>query len=154
MRWLLIDQFTEIRKGEFAKGTRCITRGETALTDSYPAFPVMPSTLLLEMMAQVGGILTGATIDFSKEVVLAKITDAAFASAVTPPSTLEIEARLQSLGEDAAVTECRVLNQGREAAVGTFFFGLFNTLGENGRTSVVFSRSFMESFAIRQIAAK
>ena len=152
MRWLLIDTFTEIRKGEFAKGTRSITRGESALEDSYPAFPQMPSALLLEMMAQVGGVLTGATIDFAKEVVLAKITGAEFPSAVTPPSLLEIEATLKDVGEDAAVTECRVTSAGEEVASGTFFFGLFKTLGEDGRTSVVFSKSFMESFAIRQIA--
>ncbi len=150
MRWLLIDQFSEIRKGESAKGYRCITRSEGALTDDFPAFPVMPQSLLCEMMAQVGGVLAGATIDFSKEVVLAKISEAVFYKDVTPPAFLEIRARLADLGEDAAVTECEISDRGEPVAKGNVFFGLFTQLDGDGKGSIVFSKGFMESFAIRQ----
>src|SRR5688500_2231354 len=108
MRWLLVDKFTAIRKGEYAQGLRSVTRSEGALVDDFPAFPVMPPTLLLEMMAQVGGVLTGATIDFSKEVVLAKISAARFPVRVKPPALLVIEAKLIQAGEDLAVTECSI----------------------------------------------
>jgi 3-hydroxyacyl-[acyl-carrier-protein] dehydratase len=91
MRWILVDQFTHIEKGQSARGVRAFTRSEAAVSDLYPCYPVMPPTLILEMMAQVGGILVGSTIDFGKEVVLAKITDAEFSAAVTPPALFEIE---------------------------------------------------------------
>lgn len=148
MRWLLIDRFTEIRKGESARALRSVTRSEGALTDDYPAYPVMPAALLLEMMAQTGGVLAGTAVDFAKEVVLAKITDAEFHRSVTPPATLEIEATLSELGESAAVTRCRITRDSEPVADAVIFFGLFE--GIEGGRQVVFSRDFMESFAIRQ----
>ena len=154
MRWLLIDKFTAIRKGEYASAVRGVTRSEGALVDDFPAFPVMPPTLLMEMMAQVGGVLTGATIGFSKEVVLAKISQARFFSRVTPPALLTIEARLAEAGDDLAVTECRVLQSEAAVAEAVIFFGLFSQLdGRQGR-SVVFSTDFMESFAIPEVLGR
>ncbi|MBP9733474.1 MAG: hypothetical protein KBD07_03765 [Candidatus Omnitrophica bacterium] len=153
MRWILVDQFTHIEKGRYARGLRAFTRSEGAVSDLYPCYPVMPPTLMLEMMAQVGGVLVGATIDFSKEVVLAKITDAEFASPVAPPALFEIEAKIGDIGDDAGMTECEVKSAGTTVAKATIFFGLFKHLAEEGKKSIVFSKDFMESFAIRQTIA-
>lgn len=154
MRWLLVDQFSVIQKGKYAKGIRSVTRSEDALAGDYPSFPIMPPTLLLEMMAQVGGVLVGATIGFSKEVVLAKISQAAFLKRIEPPSILEIEACLSELGDDAAETKCRISRSGELVAEGVIFFGLFTSLDGHPGKSIVFSKSFMESFAIRELMAK
>jgi len=151
MRWILVDRFTRIQKGKFAQGKRCVTRAENALVDSYPCYPVMPSSLLLEMMAQVGGVLAGATIEFGREVVLAKIADAEFPLGVTPPMELTIEARMGELGEDAAMTECQVSHEKDLVAKANIFFGLFPGMGDEGKRSVVFSKDFVESFALKQI---
>ncbi len=153
MRWILVDQFTHIEKGRYARGVRAFTRSEGAVSDLYPCYPVMPPTLMLEMMAQVGGILTGSTIDFGKEVVLAKITDAEFVSAVTPPALFVIEARMGDLGDDAGMTECQISVDGNVVARANIFFGLFAHLAEEGKKSIVFSKDFMESFAIRETLA-
>ena len=151
MRWLLIDQFTEIRKSEFAKGVKAVTRAEGAIEDSFPAYPVMPPSLMLEMMAQVGGVLVGATVDFAKEVVLAKISDAEFAQRVVPPAMLEIEGRLTDIGDDAARTECRILQNGEVAATANIFFGLFGELDGERKGKIVFSDDFMKTYVIREI---
>ena len=42
---------------------------------------------------------------------------------------------------------------GRTVAKATIFFGLFKHLAEEGKKSIVFSKDFMESFAIRQTIA-
>ncbi len=152
MRWILVDEFTHIEKGQYARGVRAFTRSEGAVTDLYPCYPVMPPTLMLEMMAQVGGVLVGATIDFNKEVVLAKFTDAEFAVPVAPPALFEIEARMGDLGDDAGMTECHITANGARVAEANIFFGLFAHLGE-GKKSMVFSKDFMDSFAIRQTIA-
>jgi len=151
MRWILIDKFVRIEKGRYAKGVRNVTRSEGALVDSYPCYPVMPSSLLVEMMAQVGGVLVGASIDFSREVVLAKVSGAEFPEAITPPASLEIEGRLGELGPDAAMTECEIRCDGRLVAKTNIFFGLFKGLGENDQKSIVFSKDFVESFALHQV---
>jgi 3-hydroxyacyl-[acyl-carrier-protein] dehydratase len=154
MRWILVDQFTHIEKGKYARGVRALTRSEPAVVDTYPCYPVMPGTLLLEMMAQVGGILVGSTIEFAKEVVLAKITDAEFAAPVSPPALLVIEARMGDLGDDAGMAECHITVDGKRVASANIFFGLFAYLAEEGKKSIVFSKDFMDSFAIRQTLAQ
>jgi 3-hydroxyacyl-[acyl-carrier-protein] dehydratase len=153
MRWLLIDRFISIERGRTARAVRGVTRSEGALTDDFPAYPVMPPSLLLEMMAQVGGVLVGATIDFSREVVLAKISQAAFRRRVLPSALLEIGAELEDRGEEAAVTACRITENGAPVAEARIFFGLFAQLDGRRDGSVVFSRDFMESFAIREVIA-
>ena len=154
MRWILVDQFTHIEKGRYARGLRAFTRSEGAVSDLYPCYPTIQPTLLLEMMAQVGGILVGATIDFGKEVVLAKITDAEFLAAVMPPAMFVIEARMGDLGDDAGMAECQVSSDGVAVARANIFFGLFAHLAEEGKKSIVFTKDFMESFAIREIIAR
>jgi len=112
MRWLLIDEFKEIHKGKSAKAIRNVNRSEDIVEDTYPSVPEMPTSYLIEMMAQVTGVLVGATIDFKKEVVLAKVTDATFARPVFAPSMLEIEGDLVNLTDTAACCEAKVHSSG------------------------------------------
>ncbi len=154
MRWMLIDKYTDIVKGEFCRGLRSITRSEGALLDNYPCYPVMPSSLLIEMMAQVGGVLVGASINFEREVVLAKVTGANFTQMITPPCQLTIEAHLEELGDDAGMTKCQIKKEDQVVATSHIFFGLFKALGDEGKKSMVFSKDFMESFALEQITAQ
>lgn len=154
MRWILVDRFEVLEKGKYAKGIRAVTRAEESILDRYPCFPVMPGALLIEMMAQVGGVLVGASIDFQKEVVLAKVSEAIFDKPVCPPNLLTIEADLLDVGEDAASTKCRVSSGGSEVASCEIFFGLFAGLGDEGKRSLVFSKDFMESFALNELINK
>ena len=150
MRWLLIDEFETIRKGEWAKGRRYVTRSEDAVAGVYPAVPLMPSSFLIEMMAQVAGVLVGATVDFKKEVVLAKVTDATFFRPVFAPAALEIEGRLLNLNDSAACCEGRVCDATGPLAKGVVFFGLFERLDPSLERSGVFSEDFMESYGIER----
>jgi len=108
----------------------------------------MPSSFLIEMMAQVAGVLVGATIDFKKEVVLAKVTDAAFFRPVFAPAALEIEGHLLNLNDSAACCEARVSDATGPVAKGVVFFGLFDRLDPSLERSGVFSEDFMESYGI------
>ncbi|MBF0253969.1 MAG: hypothetical protein HQL11_02440 [Candidatus Omnitrophica bacterium] len=146
-----MDSFQLIQKNKVAIGLKNVTRAEEALIDEYPCFPVLQSSLMLEMMAQVGGVLVGASIDFRREVVLAKIANAEFEAAVGTPSALKIEARLVELGEDAAMTSCEITREGKRVARSEIFFGLFERLGDDGKRSMVFSEDFMESYNIRRL---
>src|SRR3954447_19230106 len=78
MRWIWIDRFTEFRRGEFARSVKQLSLAEDVFTQHFPDYPVMPAALLLEGLAQTGGILVGEANDFKEKVVLAKITKAKF----------------------------------------------------------------------------
>ena len=78
MRWIWIDRFTEFRRGEFARAVKQLSFAEDVFAAHFPDYPVMPATLLLEGLAQTGGILVGDARDFREKVVLAKIGKAKF----------------------------------------------------------------------------
>jgi 3-hydroxyacyl-[acyl-carrier-protein] dehydratase len=46
---------------------------EEHLHDLYPAFPIVPHSLIVEGMAQTAGILVGEARNFEEKVILAKI---------------------------------------------------------------------------------
>ena len=73
MRWFWIDRFIEFDSGKSAKSIKNVTLAEEHLHDHYPGFPVMPGSLMIEGMAQTGGILLGETHQFRHVVILAKV---------------------------------------------------------------------------------
>ena len=46
--------------------------------DNVPGYPMMPECLMIEAMAQTGGILVGEMRKFQEKVILAKIKKAQF----------------------------------------------------------------------------
>ncbi|MBT5019192.1 beta-hydroxyacyl-ACP dehydratase [Planctomicrobium sp.] len=73
MRWFWIDKFIEFESGKQAKSVKNVSLSEEHLHDHFPGFPVMPCSLIIEGMAQTGGILLGETHKFKYLVFLAKV---------------------------------------------------------------------------------
>jgi 3-hydroxyacyl-[acyl-carrier-protein] dehydratase len=78
MRWIWIDRFLEFEHGKRARSLKNLSWAEDHFADHFPGYPVMPGSLILEGLAQTGGILVGEANDFREKVVLAKITWARF----------------------------------------------------------------------------
>jgi 3-hydroxyacyl-[acyl-carrier-protein] dehydratase len=74
MRWTWIDRFTAFESKRTATGVKCLTLAEDHFADHFPGFPVMPAPLILEGLAQTGGILVGEANDYRENVVLAKMS--------------------------------------------------------------------------------
>src|SRR3989442_15163523 len=78
MRWLWIDRFLEFNRGQSARAVKNLSLAEDFFADHFPGYPVMPASLILEGLAQTGGILVGEANDYREKVVLAKILWARF----------------------------------------------------------------------------
>src|SRR5258708_24836561 len=78
MRWIWIDRFTAFDSGKSARAMKNLSLAEDCFADHFPGYPVMPACLILEGLAQTGGILVGEANDFQEKVVLAKIVFARF----------------------------------------------------------------------------
>jgi 3-hydroxyacyl-[acyl-carrier-protein] dehydratase len=74
MRWTWIDRFTAFESGRRAVAIKNLSLAEDHFADHFPGFPVMPAPLILEGLAQTGGILVGEANQYEKNVVLAKMT--------------------------------------------------------------------------------
>src|SRR5580704_7175748 len=102
MRWIWIDKFTEFTSRQSATAIKNVTLAEEHLHDLYPAFPIVPHSLIVEGMAQTSGILVGEARNFSEKVILAKIGRATFHNLVRPGETIQFIAKIEQLSEDGA----------------------------------------------------
>jgi len=102
MRWIWIDKFTEFTSKVSATAVKNVSLAEEHLHDLYPAFPIVPHSLIVEGMAQTAGILVGEARNFAEKVILAKIGKAAFHRLVRPGETIAFSAAIQQLSEQGA----------------------------------------------------
>jgi 3-hydroxyacyl-[acyl-carrier-protein] dehydratase len=102
MRWIWIDKFTEFTSRTSATAVKNVSLAEEHLHDLYPAFPIVPHSLLVEGMAQTAGILVGEARSFQEKVILAKVGKASFHRLVRPGDTVHFNARIDQLNEHGA----------------------------------------------------
>ncbi len=112
MRWIWIDRFVEFRRGEFARAVKQWSLAEDLFADHFPGYPVVPAALLVEGLAQTGGILVGDATDFREKVVLAKVPKARFHADVLAGQELTYDATLVQLRDEGAVVNGRVAAAG------------------------------------------
>jgi len=55
--FLFVDMITELEVGERVVGIKNVTINEYFFTGHFPGRPIMPGVLVIEAMAQVGGVL-------------------------------------------------------------------------------------------------
>ncbi len=139
MRWLLLDEIEFIKKGKEAKTLSRI-----------PDAPYSAETLLIEMMAQTGGLLVGAESDYQKNVVFAKIEFASFEPLPPVKTPIEIIAKADSLGEDGGWFAARILQSGKEIASAKIFLIAVAGLSSEQTSSVTFHDAFMNHFEVRK----
>src|SRR5437016_12133619 len=102
MRWIWIDKFTEFTSRTSATAIKNVSLAEEHLHDLYPAFPIVPHSLIVEGMAQTAGILVGEARNFAEKVILAKISKALFHRLVRPGDTITFAAKIEQLSEQGA----------------------------------------------------
>ena len=95
--FLLVDGITELEKEKRIVGIKNVTINEPFFQGHFPGHPVMPGVLIIEAMAQVGGIFAYATNDAigSDQVTyFVGIDKAKFRKPVGPGDTLRMELEL------------------------------------------------------------
>jgi beta-hydroxyacyl-ACP dehydratase FabZ len=91
---LLVDRILEMEEDRIV-GMKNVTANEPFFMGHFPEYPVMPGVLIVEAMAQVGGVLVLKTVPDrkSKLVLFASIEEAKFRRPVLPGDTLIIECK-------------------------------------------------------------
>jgi 3-hydroxyacyl-[acyl-carrier-protein] dehydratase len=108
VRWIWIDRFVEFESGKKARALKNLSLAEDHFGDHFPGYPVMPAALILEGLAQTGGILVGEANNFREKVVLAKVPRAVFHRDMLAGEQLLYEAEIQHLRPEGAAVLGRV----------------------------------------------
>jgi len=108
MRWLWLDRFLEFESGKRARALKNLSLSEDLFRDHFPGYPVMPAALMIEGLAQTGGILVGEANDFQEKVVLAKIVWARFPREAVAGQVLVYDVDILVLRAEGASVHGRV----------------------------------------------
>jgi 3-hydroxyacyl-[acyl-carrier-protein] dehydratase len=103
MRWFWFDRYVEFVSGQYAVAVKNVSLAEEHLHDHFPGNPVMPNSLIIEGLAQTGGLLVGEAKDYKRQVVLAKLSNAKFHCPAVPGDTLTYRADIQEIRGDGAI---------------------------------------------------
>ncbi|MBC8135461.1 MAG: 3-hydroxyacyl-ACP dehydratase FabZ [Fibrella sp.] len=93
--FLLVDRILSNEPGVRAVGRKNVSFGEPFFVGHFPGHPIMPGVLIIEMMAQVGGVMLLTLPEHNgKLAYLATVAKARFRKPVLPGDTLLAEVSL------------------------------------------------------------
>lgn len=88
--FLLVDKITELEKGKKIVGLKNVTINEPFFQGHFPGYPIMPGVLIIEALAQVGGVLAFKSAESAEGnlVFFLSIDKAKFRKPVVPGDQL------------------------------------------------------------------
>ena len=91
--FVLVDRVTELVRGERIRGHKMVSSNEPWVPGHFPGRPIMPGVLIIEALAQIGGILAYASEPFDTSnslMYFLGIDKAKFRHTVTPGDRLDL----------------------------------------------------------------
>ena len=154
MRWMWIDRIVEHEPGVRLVAVKNVSLAEEHLHDHFPGFPVMPGSLMIEGMAQTGGILLGEVNDFKYNVILAKVPKIEFHGWAMPGDQLIYSATLQEIREEGGSVTVKATIGDRLVADGEIMFVHLNSddpqLSRIDQKNFVFRMNLMDILDVGQ----
>ncbi len=93
--FLLVDRITDLKAGEYIEGYKNVSISEPVFQGHFPDHPIYPGVMIIEGMAQAGGVLAFKSMDNAtqeeiqnKVVYFMSIDKAKFRAPVTPGDQL------------------------------------------------------------------
>ena len=120
-----MDEVTSIDPGRSATGLWRLSGAEPFFAGHFPGRPTLPGVLMVEALAQLGGLAVLAEPKFSGYLPLfGGIDKARFRRQVVPGETLELAVQLDQLGANAGRGHGTATVEGRVAATVSMLFVL------------------------------
>ena len=93
--FLLVDRVVELEEGKRAVGIKNVTINEPFFNGHYPDYPVMPGVLIVDALAQVGGVAMMKKEEYKGKLPLfAGIDKCRFKRQVRPGDQLKLEVEI------------------------------------------------------------
>ena len=114
---LLVDRVVEMDGVSKAVGVKNVTINEPFFQGHYPGTPIMPGVLIVEAMAQLGGLLMSRKLEHTgKLAVLLSLDRVKLRHPVTPGDQLVLEAVTVTAGVRTAALQCKAFVGSKLAA--------------------------------------
>ena len=104
--FLLVDRVLELEKGKSIKALKNVTINEPFFVGHFPGRPIMPGVLIIEAMAQVGGLLVLEQMENldDKVVYFMSLDNVKWRRPVTPGDQIRFEVEVLQIRN----TTCRM----------------------------------------------
>lgn len=134
--FLLVDRVLELEKGKSIVALKNVTCNEQFFQGHFPDLKIMPGVLIIEAIAQAGGILLFHSLPDprGKLVVLSKVDKAKFKRMVVPGDQLRLEIEFVKLKGRICHIRGRAVVEGEVATEAEIFATLLDVEDVNGRT--------------------
>ena len=117
--FLLVDRVVELEPHKRVLAYKNVTCNEPFFNGHFPGHPVMPGVLVIEALAQAGGLLTQLSIEGGcdgKLFYLVKVDNARFAKMVVPGDRLDLDVTIKRTIRNMALYVGIARVDGQEAA--------------------------------------
>jgi 3-hydroxyacyl-[acyl-carrier-protein] dehydratase len=92
--FLLVDRIIELKPNESITAIKNVTINEQFFQGHFPGQPIMPGVLIIEAMAQAGGVLAFSSGNDANSVFFMSIEKAKFRKPVVPGDQLKMEIKV------------------------------------------------------------
>ncbi|MFH1771905.1 MAG: UDP-3-O-acyl-N-acetylglucosamine deacetylase [Candidatus Omnitrophota bacterium] len=126
--FLLVDKIVHLEKGEKAIGIKNVTFNEHFFQGHFPSRPVMPGVLIIEAMAQIGGVLMLACEEHrGKLAYFMAANHVKFRKTVSPGDQLFIEVIKGKIRSRTGSVIAKARVHGKVVAEGELMFALVDS---------------------------
>lgn len=128
--FLLIDRAEAYERGKSIVGIKCVTINEPFFVGHFPGSPVMPGVLIIEALAQTGGLLMSKSWDTDPEgkiILFMSVDNCRFRHPVRPGDVLRMEVEVVRERGDVVKFKGRGMVGDKVAAQAEFAAMLYDT---------------------------
>ena len=134
MKFMLVDKIEQLQPGKEITVSKNLSLAEEYLADHFPAFPVLPGVLILQVAIEAASWLVRVTNDFSHSMlVLKEARQVRYGNFVQPGECLRVTVKAKQIGPDSSSFQAQGTCQNVRALQANLELKHFNLADKNTR---------------------